>query len=126
MNSEPLSVCQTRSRGEMPQRSEMLLNASGEDGAGGGGTALSEGPEQQAAAHLASGVLDGGQIEDLRLRPVAGDIIAVLGIGGELLKNAPRGPYAGAAFFSLVFELAFFHKPVRAPDAPQNTKAEGQ
>ena len=48
---------------------EMLLNASGKDGAGGRGAALGKGPEQQAAAHLASGVLDCGEIEGLGLRP---------------------------------------------------------
>src|SRR5260370_17874315 len=120
MNSEPLSVCQTRSRGEMPQRSEMLLNASGEDGAGGGGTALGKGPEQQAAAHLASGVLDGGQIEDLRLRPVAGDIVEVLGVGGDLLKDAPSGFDVGEALFALIFALAFFQQTVLPPDLLQS------
>src|SRR5258708_30269057 len=78
---------------------EVLLNAGGEDGTGGGGTALGKGPEQQAAAHLASGVLDGGQIEDLRLRPVAGDIVEVLGIGGDPLKRAPNPLDAGGGLF---------------------------
>jgi len=40
-------------RGEMAATREMLLNAGGEDGTGGRGTALSKGPEQQTAAHLA-------------------------------------------------------------------------
>ena len=105
---------------------KMLLNASGEDGAGGGRTALREGPEQQAAAHLASGVLDGGQIEDLRLRPVAGDIVEVLGIGGDLLKDAPSGFDVGEVLFALIFALAFFQQTVLTPDALQSTMAEGE
>src|SRR5713226_1930699 len=68
---------------------EVLLNAGGEDGTGGGGTALGEGPEQQAAAHLAGGVFDRREIEGLGLRPVAGDIVEVFGVGGGLLKDAP-------------------------------------
>jgi hypothetical protein len=105
---------------------KMLLNASGEDGAGGGRTALSEGPEQQAAAHLASGVLDGGQIEDLRLKPVAGDIVEVLGISGDLLKDAPSGFDVGEVLFALIFALAFFQQTMLAPDALQGTMAEGE
>src|SRR5258708_823761 len=105
---------------------KVLLNAGGEDGTGGGGTALGKGPEQQAAAHFAGGVFDGGQIEDLRLRPVAGDIVEVLGVGGDLLKDAPSGFDAGEVLFALIFALAFFQQPVLAPDAFQGTMAEGK
>src|SRR5208337_3684362 len=118
MNSEPLSVCQTRSR------SEMLLNAGGEDGAGGCGTALRESPEQQAAAHFAGGVLDGRQIEGLGLRPVAGDIVEVLGVGGDLLKDAPSGFDVGEVLFALILALSFFEQTVLAPDAFQGAMAE--
>src|ERR1700735_3952734 len=58
---------------------EVLLDAGGKDGTGGCGTALGKSPEQQTAAHLARGVLDGRQIEGLGLRPVAGNIVWILG-----------------------------------------------
>ena len=51
---------------------QKLLNAGSEDRAGGSTAFLREGPEQQAAANFARGVLDGGQAEELRLRPVVG------------------------------------------------------
>ena len=54
---------------------QMLLNARGENGAGGSRALFSEGPEQQAAAHIAGGVLDGGQAQSLSLRPVVGDVV---------------------------------------------------
>src|SRR5258708_33535499 len=105
---------------------EVLLNAGGEDGTGGGGTALGKGPEQQAAAHFAGGVFDRREIEDLGLGPVAGDIVEVLGIGGDLLKDAPSGLDVGEVLFALIFALAFFQQPVLAPDALQSTMAEGK
>ena len=49
---------------------EMLLDAGGEDSAGGSGAALSEGPKQQTTAHVTGSVLDDGGGEGLRLRPV--------------------------------------------------------
>src|SRR5258708_12296431 len=70
---------------------EVLLNAGGEDGTGGGGTALGEGPEQQVAAHFAGGVFDRREIEGLGLRPVAGDVVEILRVAGNLLNNAPAG-----------------------------------
>ena len=87
---------------------EVLLNAGGEDGTGGRGTALGKGPEQQAAAYLAGGVFDGREIEGPGLRPVAGDIVEVLGVGGYLLKDAPGGLDVGEVLFALIFALAFF------------------
>lgn len=68
---------------------QVLLNAGGEDRAGSRGAVLGKGPEQEAAAHLASGVLEGGQIEGLGLRPVTGDIVEILGVSRDLLKDAP-------------------------------------
>ncbi|HKM80719.1 MAG TPA: hypothetical protein VJY15_07125 [Candidatus Acidoferrum sp.] len=103
---------------------KMLLNAGGEDGAGGCGTALRESPEQQAAAHFAGGVLDGRQIEGLGLRPVAGDIVEVLGVGGDLLKDAPSGFDVGEVLFALILALSFFEQTVLAPDAFQGAMAE--
>jgi hypothetical protein len=103
---------------------EVLLNAGGEDGTGGGGAALSKGPEQQAAAHFASRVLDGGQIEGLGLRPVAWDVVEILGVGGDLLKDAPGGLDVSEVLFALIFALAFFEQTVLAPDAFQGAMAQ--
>ena len=65
--------------GQIAQRdavaTQMLLDARGEDGAGGSRTLFGEGPEQQAAAHIAGGVLDRGQAQSLSLGPVVGDIV---------------------------------------------------
>ena len=72
---------------------QMLLNPSGEQGnRRQRNGAAGKGPEQQAAADLAGGVLDRGQTEELSLRPVAGDIIQILGIGGDLLKRRAQWP----------------------------------
>src|SRR5260370_32704591 len=105
---------------------EVLLNAGGEDGAGGGGTALGEGPEQQAAAHFAGGVFDRREIEGLGLRPVAGDVVEILGVGGDLLKDAPGGLDVGEVLFALILALPFFEQTVLAPDALQSPMAEGE
>src|SRR5258707_13550238 len=104
---------------------EVLLNAGGEDGTG-GGTALGKGPEQQTAAHFAGGVFDSREIEGLRLRPVAGDVVEILGVGGDLLKDAPGGLDVGEVLFALILALAFFQQTVLAPDAFQGTMAEGE
>jgi len=103
---------------------QVLLNASGEDGAGGSGAALGKGPEQEATADFTSGVLDGGQIEGLRLRPVARDVVEILGVGGDLLKDAPGGLDVGEVLFALIFALALFEQTVLAPDAFQGAMAE--
>jgi len=58
---------------------------------GGSGATLGKGPEQHAAAHLASGVLAGGEVEGPGQGPVAGDIVEVLDVGGDPLKDAPSG-----------------------------------
>src|SRR5258708_24481417 len=104
---------------------EVLLNAGGEDGTGGGGTALGKGPEQQAAAHFAGGVFDRREIEDLGLGPVAGDIVEVLGIGGDLLKDAPSRLELGEVLFAFTFELACIQRPSLDPDSLQRSTAEG-
>jgi hypothetical protein len=69
----------------------MLLNARGEDRTGSGAAFFGEGPEQQTAAYFAGGVLDRGQSEPLRLRPVARNIVEILGIRADLLKQCPGG-----------------------------------
>src|SRR5260370_29456292 len=105
---------------------EVLLDAGDEGGAGGRGEALGKGPEQQLAAHLAGGVLDGGEVEGLSLGPVAGDIVEILGVGGDLLKDAPGGLDVGEVLFALIFALAFFQQTALAPAAFQGTMAEGE
>ncbi|HEY1159690.1 MAG TPA: hypothetical protein VGE83_03620 [Terracidiphilus sp.] len=103
---------------------EVLLNAGGEDGAGSGGAALGKGPEQQSAAHFARRVLDDGQIEGLGLGPVAGDVVKIFGVGGDLLKDAPGGLDVGEVLFALILARAFFEQAVLAPDAFQGAMAE--
>jgi len=104
----------------------MLLNTGGENRAGGSGAALGEGPEQQSAAHLAGGVLHGGQAKGLRLRPVVGDVVEVFGVGGDLLEDAPGGFDVGKVLFALIFATALVQQAVLAPDAFQGAVAEGQ
>ncbi len=65
----------------------MRLDARGEDGAGGGTALLGEGQKGQAAAHLAGGVLDRGQPQALRLKPVVREIVEILGVGRDLLEQ---------------------------------------
>src|SRR5260370_24654445 len=105
---------------------EVLLNAGGEDGAGGGGPALGKGPERQTAAHFGGGVFDRREIEGLGLRPVAGDVVEILGVGGDLLKDAPGGFDVGEVLFALILALPFFEQTVLAPDALQSPMAEGK
>jgi len=59
-------------RWQLATTARAKLNAGGKDGTGGRRTALGEGPEPQAAAHLASGALGGGQIKGLGLGPGCG------------------------------------------------------
>ena len=98
----------------------------GEYGTGGRRAGLSKGPEQQAAVDVAGGILDGGQIEGLGLRPVTWDIVEILGIGRDLLKDAPGSLDVGEVLFALVFTWALFQQTVLAPDALQSTMAEGK
>jgi hypothetical protein len=62
---------------------QVLLNAGSEDSAGSGGSFLREGPEEQGAAHVASSVLNAGQVELLGLRPVARNVVEILGISAD-------------------------------------------
>ena len=48
---------------------QVLLDAGSEHGAGRSAAFFGEGPEQQAAAHVARGVLDDGKLETLGLLP---------------------------------------------------------
>src|SRR5260370_37598869 len=55
-----------------------------------------------------------------------GDSVGVLGVGGDLLKDAPSGFDVGEVLFALIFALAFFQQTMLAPDALQGTMAEGE
>ena len=109
-----------------PAALQMLLDAGGEGGAGGGGAALREGPEEQAATDVAGGVLDGGQIEGLGLGPIVGKVVEVLGVGGDLLKDAPGGFDVGKILLALILAAARAEQAVGAPDAFQGAMAEGK
>ena len=104
----------------------MLLDAGGEQGAGGSRTALGKGEEEQAAAHLAGRVFDDGQIEGLGLGPVVGDIVEVLGVSGDLLEQTPGGFDVGQVLFALILSAAGMEQAVGAPDALQGAVAEGE
>jgi len=69
---------------------QMSLNAGREAGAGRSRAAGGEGQELQAAADLTGGILHAGQIAGLGLGPVVGNIVQILGIGRDLLKEAPE------------------------------------
>ena len=51
---------------------QILLDGGGEDGAGRSAALVGEGPEQQTAADIASGVWNGRQVESLGLQPARG------------------------------------------------------
>ncbi len=78
------------------------------------------------SAHLAGGVLDGGEVEGLGLGPGAGDIVEILGVGGDRLKDAPGGLAVGEVLCALILALAFSQPTVLAPDALPGTMAEGE
>jgi len=105
---------------------QMLLNAGRENGTGGSRSMLGESPEQQSAAHVAGGVLHGGKSEGLGLRPVVRDVVEVLGVGGDLLEDAPGGFDVGQILFALILTAAFVEQAVLAPDAFQGAVAERQ
>jgi hypothetical protein len=86
---------------------QMLLDPCSKDGAGGSTALLSESPEQQAAADVASGVLDDGQVQTLSLLPVMGNIVQILGIGADLLEQSPLGFDVSEVLFALIFSAAF-------------------
>ena len=95
---------------------QMLLNTNSEDRAGRGAAFFGEGPEQQSAANIAGGVLNGGQAEMLSLWPVAGDIVEILGIGADLLEERPSGFNVREILLALIFFLSGFEQTVFPPD----------
>lgn len=96
---------------------QVLLNASREDGAGGRRAFLREGPEQQTAANFPGRVFDQGQMQTLGLGPELRDIAQILGVGGDLLEQAPGRFHGGQILLALIFLSAFANQSVFAPDA---------
>jgi hypothetical protein len=90
---------------------QVLLDARGEDRAGRGTTALGESSEEQTAADVARGVLNNGQVEPLGLQPVPWDLVEILGVGADLLKQSPACLDVSQVLFSLVFATAFWVRP---------------
>lgn len=105
---------------------QVSLNAGGEAGAGGCGAAGSEGQELQTAAYFAGGVRNSGQIEGLGLRPIMRDVIQVLGIGRDLLKEAPGGLEGGQVLLALVLLAAALNQAVSVPDTFQSAVTPGE
>ena len=70
---------------------QVVLDALGKDGAGGGGAPLGKGEKQQAAADLAGGVLNGREAGGLGLWPVLRDVVEVFGVGADWLEQPPGG-----------------------------------
>jgi len=105
---------------------QMALEAGGEDSAGRRAPPLGERPEQQPTADFAGGVLDGRQAASFHLRPVVRDIVEILGVGGDLLEQAPSGFDLGQVPLALIFSAALGHQAVGAPDALQSAVRERQ
>jgi len=105
---------------------QMLLDTRGEDGAGRRTASFGEGPEEQAAAHIARRVLDHGKFQALCLRPVARDIVEIFGVGANLLKQSPACLDVRQVLFTLVFAAALFEQAVHAPDAFECAMADGE
>jgi hypothetical protein len=105
---------------------QMLLDAGGENGAGGSAALLGESPEEQTAANIASGVRNRWQVQPLRLQPVARDIVEILGIRADLLEQRPGSFDVREVLFALLFAAAFFQQTVLAPDALERAMADGQ
>src|SRR5712692_3573418 len=104
----------------------MLLDAGGEHRTGRSAARLRESPEQQAAANLPRGVLDDRQVQALGLLPVAGDIVEILGIRADLLKQRPSGFDRREVLLALTFLLAWFQQTVFAPDALDGHMGDGK
>jgi hypothetical protein len=96
---------------------QVLLNASGKDGAGGRRAFLGEGPEEQTAANFPRRVFDQRQTQALGLGPELRNITQILGIGGDLLEQAPGRLHGSQILLALIFLSAFANQSVLAPDA---------
>jgi hypothetical protein len=60
--------------------------------------------------------LNGPQAELLSLRPVVRNIVEMLGIGADLLKQRPAGLDVCEVLFALIFFLSRLQQAVFAPD----------
>jgi len=105
---------------------QMLLDARGKHGAGGGTSLLGKSPEEQVAADVTSGVLNGRQVQVLHLQPVARDIVKILGIGADLLEQSPGSFDVCEILLALILPAALFQQAVSPPDAFQRTVTDGQ
>src|SRR5713226_8598947 len=105
---------------------QMLLNTRSEDRAGCGAAFFGEGPQQQPATNIAGGVLNGGQAEMLRLRPVVGNVVEILGIGADLLEQRPASFNMREILLALIFFLSGFEQTVFPPDSLYGHVANGQ
>ncbi|HYL74147.1 MAG TPA: hypothetical protein VEU96_08060 [Bryobacteraceae bacterium] len=105
---------------------QVPLNASGEDGAGRRRAFLGEGPEQQTAAHFPRRVFDPGQTQALGLGPELRNIAQILGIGGDLLEQAPGGFHCGQVLLALILFPALGKQAVFAPDALDGHMRNGE
>ena len=56
------------------------------------------------------------QAELLGLRPVVRDVVQILGIRADLLKQGPLRLAVGQVLLALIFSAALFHQPLRAPN----------
>jgi hypothetical protein len=65
-------------------------------------------------------------VQALGLRPVARDIVKILGIGADLLEQRPLRLDVREVLLALIFLLAFFQQPMFPPDAFQYAMRDGQ
>jgi hypothetical protein len=82
--------------------------------------------EEQTAADIAGGVLNGRQVEPLGLQPVARNIVKILGIGANLLEQRPGSFDVREVLLALIFAATFLQQTVLAPDALESAMADGQ
>jgi len=102
------------------------LEAVGKQGAGTWRAVLSEGEELQATANFAGGVLDERQAAGPHLGPVVGDVVEVLGVGGDLLAQPPGGFQGRQVLLALILAAAGLDQAVFVPDALDGRMAQGQ
>ena len=65
-------------------------------------------------------------MQALSLRPVAWDIVKILGIGADLLEQRPLRLDVREVLLALIFPLAFFQQPMFPPDAFQRAMRDWQ
>jgi hypothetical protein len=95
----------------------------GEDASEAGGAGLGVVGEGEAGAHFPGGVLHQRQAQGLGLRPIAGDVVQVLGIMAELGEDGPGGFAGSQILFGDMLALAGAHQAVLAEDASDGAHA---